>query len=71
MQFSENWLRTIVNPKLTTDELAHLMTMSGMEVEEVVPAAKPFSKIVVARVLEVMDHPNADKLHVCKVDAGI
>ncbi len=70
MQFSENWLRTIVNPKMTTDELAHLMTMSGMEVEEVVPAAKPFSKIVVARVLEVADHPNADKLHVCKVDAG-
>ncbi len=70
MQFSENWLRTIVNPDLTTDELAHLMTMSGMEVEEVIPAAKPFSKIVVARVLEVADHPNADRLHVCKVDAG-
>ncbi len=44
--------------------------MSGMEVEEVIPAAKPFSKIVVARVLEVADHPNADRLHVCKVDAG-
>lgn len=70
MQFSENWLRTIINPDLTTDELAHLMTMSGMEVEEVIPAAKPFSKIVVAKVLEVADHPNADKLHVCKVDAG-
>ncbi len=70
MQFSENWLRTIVDPKLTTEELSHLMTMSGMEVEEVVPAAKPFSKIVVARVLEVADHPNADKLHVCKVDVG-
>lgn len=70
MQFSENWLRTIVNPDLTTDELAHLMTMSGMEVEEVIPAAKPFSKIVVAKVLEVADHPNADRLHVCKVDAG-
>ena len=70
MQFSENWLRTIVNPDLTTDELAHLMTMSGMEVEEVTPAAKPFSKIVVARVLEVTGHPNADRLHVCKVDAG-
>ncbi len=70
MQFSENWLRTIVNPDLNTEELAHLMTMSGMEVEEVVPAAKPFSKIVVAKVLEVAGHPNADRLHVCKVDAG-
>ncbi len=71
MQFSENWLRTIVNPGLTTEELAHLMTMSGMEVEEVTSVAKPFSKVVVARVLEVAAHPNADRLHVCKVDAGI
>ena len=37
MQFSENWLRTMVNPEMTTEELAHLMTMSGLEVEEVMP----------------------------------
>ena len=70
MQFSENWLRTMVDPDLTTDELAHLMTMSGLEVEEVVPVAKPFSDIVVAEVLEVKKHPNADRLSVCQVDAG-
>ena len=51
MQFSENWLRTMVDPDMTTDELAHLMTMSGLEVEEVIPVAKPFSKIVVAEVI--------------------
>lgn len=70
MQFSENWLRTMVDPDMTTDELAHLMTMSGLEVEEVIPVAKPFSKIVVAEVIEVAKHPNADRLSVCQVDAG-
>jgi phenylalanyl-tRNA synthetase beta chain len=70
MQFSENWLRTMVDPKMTSDELAHLLTMSGLEVEEVEPVAPPFSNVVVARVLEVARHPNADRLNVCQVDAG-
>lgn len=70
MQFSENWLRTMVDPKITSDELAHLLTMSGLEVEEVDPVAPPFSNVVVAKVLEVNKHPNADRLNVCQVDAG-
>lgn len=70
MQFSENWLRTIVDPKMTSDDLAHLLTMSGLEVEEVEPVAQPFSNVVVAKVLEVAKHPNADRLNVCQVDAG-
>ena len=70
MQFSEHWLRTMANPNMTSDELAHLLTMSGLEVEEAVPVAPPFSKVVIARVLEVERHPNADRLTVCKVDVG-
>jgi phenylalanyl-tRNA synthetase beta chain len=70
MQFSENWLRTMVNPNMTSDELAHLLTMSGLEVEEVEPVAPPFSNVVVAKVLEIARHPNADRLNVCQVDAG-
>ena len=70
MQFSESWLRTMVDPDLTTDELAHLMTMSGLEVETVAPVAKPFSNIVIAEVVEVAKHPNADRLSVCQVNAG-
>jgi phenylalanyl-tRNA synthetase beta chain len=70
MQFSENWLRTLVNPKLTSDELSHLLTMAGLEVEEVEPVAPPFTHVVVAQVLEVTRHPNADRLNVCQVDAG-
>lgn len=70
MQFSESWLRTMVDPKMTSDELAHLLTMSGLEVEEVEPVAPPFSNVVVAEVLEIEKHPNADRLNVCQVNAG-
>ncbi|AKZ63874.1 phenylalanyl-tRNA synthetase subunit beta [Herbaspirillum hiltneri N3] len=68
MQFSENWLRTMVNPKMTSDELSHMLTMSGLEVEEVEAVAPPFSNVVVGEVLEVAKHPNADRLNVCQVD---
>jgi phenylalanyl-tRNA synthetase beta chain len=70
MQFSENWLRTIVDPKMTSDELAHLLTMSGLEVEAVDPVAPPFSNVVVGLVREMAKHPNADRLNVCQVDVG-
>jgi phenylalanyl-tRNA synthetase beta chain len=70
MQFSENWLRSMAAPKMTSDELAHLLTMSGLEVEEVEMVAPPFSNVVVAEVVEVAKHPNADRLNVCQVDVG-
>jgi phenylalanyl-tRNA synthetase beta chain len=71
MQFPESWLRSMVNPALTTQELAHLLTMSGFEVESCDPVAPPFSKVVVGQVRAVEKHPNADRLTVCQVDAGI
>jgi len=70
MNVPESWLRRLVDPSLTTDELAHLLTMSGLEVESSAPLAPPFDGVVAARVLEVARHPDADKLSVCKVDAG-
>ena len=70
MQFPENWLRTLVNPKLGTAELVHLLTMSGLEVEECRAVAPPFSGVVVGQVLSVEKHPNADKLKICEVDVG-
>ena len=70
MQFPESWLRSFVNPSITTDELSHRLTMAGLEVEEVDPVAPPFSQIVVGHVVEVNKHPDADRLNVCKVDAG-
>lgn len=70
MQFPESWLREFCNPPLSTTQLAELLTMSGMEVEELRPVAPPFHGIVVAEILEATQHPNADKLRVCKVNAG-
>ncbi|MDA8108724.1 MAG: phenylalanine--tRNA ligase subunit beta [Betaproteobacteria bacterium] len=70
MQIPESWLRAFVDPALSTEELAHLLTMSGLEVESCAPVAAPFSGVVVARVLSVERHPDADKLSVCRVDAG-
>src|SRR5262245_36227784 len=70
MKFSENWLRTLVNPPLATRELAQALTMSGLEVEAIEPAAPPFDKVVVGEVLQVERHPNADRLTVCQVNIG-
>ncbi len=70
MQFSERWLRVLVDPPLGAEELAHLLTMSGIEVEACNPVAPPFSGVVVGHVLSVEKHPNADRLTVCRVEAG-
>ena len=70
MQFPESWLREFCNPPITTQALADLLTMAGMEVEEMRPAAPVFSSVVVGQVLSVDRHPNADRLSVCEVDAG-
>lgn len=70
MQFSESWLRTFVNPALTSAELSHLLTMAGLEVEEQDPVAPPFTQVVVAHVLSVVKHPDADRLNVCQVEVG-
>ena len=70
MQFPESWLRALVNPPLSTDELCHLLTMAGLEVEETRAVAPAFSRVVVARVLTTEKHPDADKLKLCSVDTG-
>ena len=70
MKFSENWLRTFVNPALSSAELSHLLTMAGLEVEGMDAVAPPFNEVVVAQVLEVTKHPNADRLNVCQVNVG-
>ncbi|MBI4808742.1 MAG: phenylalanine--tRNA ligase subunit beta [Nitrosomonadales bacterium] len=70
MQFSESWLRTFVNPSLTSEELSHLLTMAGLEVEEMIPVAPAFEKVVVAQVLTKDKHPDADRLNVLTVNVG-
>jgi len=71
MQFPESWLREFCDPALSTAQLADVLTMAGLEVEELQPVAPAFSRIVVAEIVEAQQHPNADRLRVCKVDAGV
>lgn len=70
MRFSEAWLREWVNPPIRTAELVQQITMAGLEVDAIEPAAGPFSGVVVGRVVEANKHPNADKLSVCMVEDG-
>jgi phenylalanyl-tRNA synthetase beta chain len=70
MQFSERWLRELIDPPLGTAQLAHLLTMSGLEVESCEPVAPPFTGVVVAQVRAIRPHPSAERLKVCEVDAG-
>ena len=51
MKFPESWLRTLVNPPISSSELAHSLTMAGLEVETIEPVAPYFNKVVVAEVL--------------------
>ncbi|MFN0183448.1 MAG: phenylalanine--tRNA ligase subunit beta [Aquabacterium sp.] len=70
MQFPESWLREFCDPPLSTTELADVLTMGGLEVEDVRPAAPPFKGVVVGRIVSCEPHPQADRLQICRVDAG-
>ena len=71
MKISENWLREWVNPNITSDELVEQLTMLGLEVDEALPAAGNFTNVVVAQIVSIEKHPDADKLNICQVDVGI
>jgi len=70
MQFSYSWLKTQADTELSADKLEHLLTMSGLEVEEAETAASAFTGVVIAEVKSVEKHPDADRLNVTQVDAG-
>jgi phenylalanyl-tRNA synthetase beta chain len=70
MKFSEQWLRTWVNPAISTQEMCDQLTMAGLEVDSVEPAAGDFTEVVIARVESLEKHPDADKLNVCQVTDG-
>ncbi len=70
MRFSEAWLREWVNPPIATDALVDQLSMSGLEVDAVEPAAPAFSGVLVGHVTAVEAHPDAAKLRLCRVDVG-
>mgnify|MGYP005840463463 CR=1 FL=1 len=70
MQFSERWLRSLVETDESMQSLGHALTMAGLEVEAMQPAAPAFEGVVVAEILAAERHPDADRLQVCTVRAG-
>ena len=70
MQFPESWLRAFCNPPLSTEQLADVLTMGGLEVEQTRPVAPAFHRVVIGRIVSAEQHPNADRLRVCAVDVG-
>ncbi|OGV33036.1 MAG: phenylalanine--tRNA ligase subunit beta [Legionellales bacterium RIFCSPHIGHO2_12_FULL_35_11] len=71
MKICESWIREWVSPNLNTDELSAQLTMLGLEVDSLSQAAGNFCKIIVAKVISVKKHPEADKLSLCEVDDGV
>ena len=70
MKFSEHWLRDWVDPPVDTETLGNQLTFMGLEVDEIVSAAPDFAGVVVARIVDTVQHPDADRLRVCTVDCG-
>ncbi|HDQ04150.1 MAG TPA: phenylalanine--tRNA ligase subunit beta [Deltaproteobacteria bacterium] len=70
MLVSLKWLKDYVDISLTPEELADKLTMSGLEVEEVKKVLPRFTGVIVANILSVKPHPNADKLSLCQVSDG-
>ena len=70
MKFSEKWLREWVNPPVDVKALAEQLTYLGLEVDEITSSLPAMSEVVIARVVDVMPHPDADRLRVCEVDNG-
>jgi phenylalanyl-tRNA synthetase beta chain len=65
-----SWLKQFVDISISVQELGHTLTMSGLEVESIEEVARPFSGIVVGKIVSCDPHPKADKLQFCRVDAG-
>jgi len=70
LSISYNWLKEYVKTNLTPQEFAKKISLSGLSVDRVNIAKPDFEKVVVGKILKIEQHPNADKLHVCKVNVG-
>lgn len=70
MKFSEKWLREWIDPPVDTATLGEQLTFMGLEVDEIVSAAPEIRGVVVARIESIRQHPDADRLRICEVNAG-
>ena len=70
MKASISWLKSLCPTDLSIDDIVRRLTMAGLEVDGVEPAAEPWTHVLVGEVLSVTQHPDADKLNVCEVTDG-
>jgi len=70
MKASLNWIREYVDIEMSPGDLAHLLTMTGLEVEGMEAVGQSLDDILVGRILNVTPHPAAGRLSICTVDAG-
>jgi phenylalanyl-tRNA synthetase beta chain len=70
MKFTMSWLRDHLDTQASVDDITETLTQIGLEVEAVHDPASPLAPFVTAHIIEATQHPNADRLRVCRVDAG-
>src|SRR4051812_17448195 len=70
MKISLEWLRDWVDPGTDVPALAHALTMAGLEIEGIHRVSPQLSGVVVAEVVSIEKHPDAEKLNVCRVSTG-
>ncbi|QLK88572.1 phenylalanine--tRNA ligase subunit beta [Arsenophonus endosymbiont of Aphis craccivora] len=70
MKLSEFWLREWINPAISSEALSEQMTMAGLEIDDVKSVAGQFQGVVVGEVVECVQHLNADKLRLTKINIG-
>ena len=71
MQVSLNWLNELVDLKdISVNQIAHELTMSGLEVEEIEEVKPQFTNIITAKIEKIDAHPNSDRLHLVTVNTG-
>src|SRR5271154_1324614 len=68
MKFTPSWLCEHLDTDATAAEIAEAMTMAGLEVEHLTDPAAKLTAFTVAKIVEAVQHPNADRLRVCQVD---
>ena len=70
MKVSLNWISDYVDISLDLKDLAHLLTMAGLEVEGIHPVGQDFGKVIVSEIESIRKHPNADRLTLVDVRTG-
>ena len=70
MRVSLNWLKEYVNVEASPEDLAHQFTMLGLEIEKIESPGAEIEGVVIGQILEIAQHPDADKIVVCKTDTG-